>query len=82
MRIEVRDDGTGFDLATVRRGRGLDNMAARARAVGATIEFRPGQSGTSVILALPLRVSVQDVSTERPGVGGAGPVNDARREPV
>jgi signal transduction histidine kinase len=52
-RIEVRDDGTGFDPQAVQGGRGLKNMARRAREVGALLEDRstPG-AGTSVIVRL------------------------------
>jgi signal transduction histidine kinase len=36
--FEVRDDGRGFDAATVRRGSGLTNMADRIEALGGTME--------------------------------------------
>jgi hypothetical protein len=56
LRILVQDDGTGFDPATVRRGRGLDSVCNRARGVGATVDFASGGGGTCVTLALPLTV--------------------------
>ncbi|MFH1496919.1 MAG: sensor histidine kinase, partial [Verrucomicrobiota bacterium] len=45
----IADNGTGFDPATVRRGRGLDNIAERIRLLGANIDFQssPG-NGTRV----------------------------------
>jgi signal transduction histidine kinase len=51
--LSVQDDGTGFAPGG-RRGHGLDNMLARARALGGElqIESRPGH-GTRVILTLP-----------------------------
>ena len=66
LRIEMRDDGTGFDPGTVRRGRGLDNMAARARAVGAAIDFTSDHTGTGVTLTL----RASDHDTAAPATGG------------
>ncbi|MDT0631217.1 sensor histidine kinase [Rubrivirga litoralis] len=54
--VEVVDDGVGFDADAPRsRSLGLENMAWRARSVGAslTVEGRPG-AGTEVRLVLPL----------------------------
>ncbi|MDZ7653695.1 MAG: ATP-binding protein [Burkholderiaceae bacterium] len=53
--IEVADDGCGFDPATVARGRGLRNMAHRAREAGAdlNIDSRPG-AGARVRLRFAL----------------------------
>jgi signal transduction histidine kinase len=53
--LEVDDDGTGFDPASVHRGEGLTNLEQRAAALGgkATIESAPGQ-GTTVRVELPL----------------------------
>lgn len=56
LRIEVRDDGVGFDPAVARPGsHGLANMAARARSIGADlrVESAPGQ-GTRIMVTLPL----------------------------
>lgn len=54
LRVEVRDDGRGFDPTARRDGHGLDSMKARARALGATLDVRSavGQ-GTVVTLAVP-----------------------------
>jgi signal transduction histidine kinase len=53
--IRVMDDGTGFELAKVRRGRGLANLHNRARSIGAGVEIESStQLGTSVTLTLPL----------------------------
>lgn len=56
MRIEVQDDGVGFDPAGAKPGgHGLANMAARAQQIGATYQLlaTPGQ-GVRVVIELPL----------------------------
>jgi two-component system, NarL family, sensor histidine kinase DevS len=60
LRLEVRDDGVGFDAAA-HQGRehmGLRNMRARAEQLGGDIEVEsaPG-AGTVVRLTMPLHVS-------------------------
>ena len=54
-RLEIRDDGNGFDPATAKRGHGLDNITERARTLGATAEIisEPGK-GTRTTLLFPL----------------------------
>ena len=56
VRLELADDGRGFDPEheTERGHHGLDNMRARARAIGAALEVEsaPG-SGTRIIVTLP-----------------------------
>jgi signal transduction histidine kinase len=39
IQLTIADDGSGFDLATVPRGRGLDNITERARTLGAIAEI-------------------------------------------
>jgi signal transduction histidine kinase len=53
--FEVRDNGAGFDPASVTTGHGLLNMRDRLNAVGGhlTIRSRPGD-GTQVIASIPL----------------------------
>ena len=58
-RVEVRDDGCGFDAAGAGRGEthvGLHIMRERAQRIGATVEVEsvPG-SGSCVVLTLPQR---------------------------
>jgi signal transduction histidine kinase len=55
LTFEVRDDGTGFDVDSRRRGTGLQGMADRLEAIGGTLEIRssPG-SGTSVMGRVPV----------------------------
>jgi PAS domain S-box-containing protein len=52
--LKIEDDGRGFD-ATAAAGRGLHNMAERARLVGGTLEVSSALGrGTTVCLELPL----------------------------
>lgn len=59
LRFHLRDDGTGFDPATVDRGAGLTNMVDRAGAVGGmlVVTSRPG-AGTVVRGRVPVPVVV------------------------
>lgn len=55
IRLELADDGIGFDLNSPRvQGRGLNNIEARARELGARVQVfsQPG-SGTRILLDLP-----------------------------
>ena len=57
MRIDVQDDGVGFDPADAKAdGHGLANMAARAKQIGATYQYyaNPGE-GVRVVIELPLK---------------------------
>ena len=57
LRVEVRDDGAGFDPTQVTAGMGLSSMRDRIAAVGGalTIQSRPG-GGTRVSAIIPLEV--------------------------
>ena len=54
LRLVIRDNGRGFDPAAVTRGHGLDNLAARARALAAALEIdaAPGR-GAAITLVMP-----------------------------
>ena len=54
LQLILRDNGKGFDPAAVTRGHGLDNLAARSRALDATLDIdsAPGR-GTAITLTLP-----------------------------
>jgi signal transduction histidine kinase len=54
LRLEVADDGIGFDPAGAKRGSGLTNLEDRARAVGGDmiVESGPG-AGTRLSVTLP-----------------------------
>jgi PAS domain S-box-containing protein len=59
--VEVADDGTGFDLRSVRAGIGLSAMRERAEAVGGSIDVRsrPGE-GTTVEVRVPFEGGTRD----------------------
>jgi signal transduction histidine kinase len=53
--VSLCDDGTGFDPAAARRGRGLFSMETRAREMDGELHLRAGdQGGTCVCLSVPL----------------------------
>lgn len=56
LHLVVQDDGRGFEPAAVRRGNGLNNLAARAELLGGKyrLDTRPGQ-GTRVELVFAVR---------------------------
>lgn len=56
LRVSVRDDGPGFDVATSGAGVGLASMRERAQGLSGdlTVESAPG-AGTTIVLRLPLR---------------------------
>ncbi|MFL5799336.1 MAG: histidine kinase [Actinomycetota bacterium] len=55
LEFRVRDDGTGFDVASVPRGSGLQNMADRLAALDGSVEIdsAPGR-GATVIGHIPI----------------------------
>jgi signal transduction histidine kinase len=57
LRIQVDDDGVGFDEINAPRGRGLDSLRRRAAGLGGALEIQSARgAGVSVILRLPLRI--------------------------
>lgn len=69
MLLEIRDDGQGFESATVRGGMGLSNLRERALALGAAaqIESAPGHGATIRIrapLVAPLRQSPEELARQ------------------
>jgi two-component system, NarL family, sensor histidine kinase DevS len=55
VRIEVQDDGLGFDPSVRSDGFGLAGMRERVYLAGGTVELRSGENGTLVQARLPLR---------------------------
>jgi signal transduction histidine kinase len=53
-RVEIIDNGSGFDPASKARGRGLGNQTRRADAIGGAIELASGPQGTIFTLRLPI----------------------------
>jgi PAS domain S-box-containing protein len=84
LRVEVRDDGAGFDQAITRSGHlGLGTMAQRAATIGGQLEISstPG-TGTTVVVSVPKPPTVQRVTdpASRPEAGatdmvGHGPAS-------
>ena len=56
--MEVRDDGAGFDVASIGHGSGLVNMRDRLSAVGGGLatESSPGR-GARIVITIPLDTS-------------------------
>ena len=72
LELVVVDDGVGADLSHGQTGRGIDNMQARARQIGGSLDMRSGAGGTQVVLQLPLSISVgADVTVGAIGPSGA-----------
>ena len=55
VRVQVSDDGTGFDSATATEGFGLVGMRERAALIGGTVKISSGTTGTTVTAELPAR---------------------------
>ena len=55
VRLQIKDDGKGFDVRTVRRGVGLVGMRERAKEIGGrfTLNSKPGK-GTRIEVTIPL----------------------------
>jgi signal transduction histidine kinase len=65
LRIEVRDDGQGFDTAQVCNGMGLNNLHERARELHGRVEIssQPHQ-GTAVLISIPLLAALRSPEEE------------------
>ena len=59
LKMEINDNGKGFDLATIKRGNGLNNLEKRAKEIGGQIEIKsqPGK-GTCINLMMVLKKSL------------------------
>lgn len=77
--LEISDDGAGFEPATAKRGRGLDNLFARAANHGAraTLESSPGH-GTRLAFLFPLAPLDEEDDATSPRDGGAPSDRDFR----
>ncbi len=70
MRLEVADDGVGFDAsAAIPRGHhGVANMRDRATALGGHFELGTSGGGTTIIVTVPLRgADTSDAAAEERG---------------
>ncbi len=55
LQMEIRDNGVGFDMASIERGNGLSNMRERAALFAGEVSIgtEPGK-GTHIVLSIPL----------------------------
>ena len=61
LRFEVRDDGAGFDIASVRKGAGLTNMGDRVEALGGRVEIASRRGAGTTLrgeVPVPMRTAV------------------------
>jgi two-component system sensor histidine kinase UhpB len=65
LRLEIEDDGRGFDPATIRRGLGLVGIAERVRAMGGSFSLaaEPG-TGTKFDIVIPRCQAPSDERTD------------------
>lgn len=56
VRVEVQDDGVGFDLRERTDGFGLAGMRERVYLAGGSVELESGETGTLIRARLPLQV--------------------------
>ena len=54
LALHYKDNGRGFDIATVSRGNGLNNIFSRAEDMNATLRWKTSE-GTSVHLSVPVK---------------------------
>jgi len=54
LHVSIRDNGRGLSTPTPLGGRGLKNMRARAKELGAVLRIDGSRSGTKIDLTLPL----------------------------
>ncbi|KEJ89648.1 sensor histidine kinase [Sulfitobacter donghicola] len=55
IEIHIRDNGAAFDPQTVKRGAGLDNIAARVKAMKGNLAFESDQDGSGVKFEVPIK---------------------------
>jgi len=54
LNIEITDNGTGFNLETVKLGQGLKNMKTRADNLNAIINISSDNNGTRICVEMPI----------------------------
>ncbi len=67
VRLELVDDGKGFDSRAATPGGhlGLANMRDRAGRLGGTLEVESGRNGTTIIVRVPIGASTADRPTDK-----------------
>ena len=63
INISVADNGCGFDVATVKRGRGLANIAKRVTEFAGTFEL-DSDNGTNLKIVIPCPIRIAEKSGE------------------
>jgi signal transduction histidine kinase len=53
LTLIVEDNGNGFDINSLPRGLGIENMHSRAKNLGGSLNFDSNNKGTTVILEIP-----------------------------
>lgn len=54
IKIIIQDNGTGFDLATVEKGNGLQNMQKRIEEIGGEFVLNSSNEGTSITILIKM----------------------------
>ena len=54
LKLEIKDDGNGFDLDQIERGEGITNMETRARRISGTFNISSNGTGTCITITCPL----------------------------
>jgi signal transduction histidine kinase len=56
LRVQIQDNGKGFDISnTSRQGVGMINIKNRAQMLGGSAKWQSGETGTAVIIQIPLQ---------------------------
>lgn len=59
LKMEINDNGKGFDPGTIKRGNGLNNLEKRAKEIGGQIEIKSQpRKGTCINLMMVLKKSL------------------------
>jgi signal transduction histidine kinase len=66
VKLEIADDGTGFDVDVVDRGFGLTGMRERVALTGGTIDISSRDHETTVRATLPARYAIPADGSPRP----------------
>ena len=72
--LGVHDDGVGLPVASSGQGKGMgiSVMHYRSRMIGANLEIRSGEAGTSVICSYPVENNESNPTSPQRNSGGAG----------
>ena len=55
LRMVIIDEGTGFTMASIKKGNGLDNMQSRAAEMNAQLEIHSSENkGTTISVHMPV----------------------------